>query len=44
MSQSHVYGSDYRHIPCAPLGIIATPGGRDLARLIDAELVKEREK
>ena len=43
MSQSHVYGSDYRHIPCAPLGIIATPGGRDLARLIDAELVKERE-
>ena len=42
MSTSHVFGRDYRHIPQAPIGIIATPGGRELAESIDKELINER--
>jgi len=33
---------EYQHIPQAPLGIIATPGGRELAELINAKLVRHR--
>ena len=42
MNVSHVFGRDYRHVPQAPIGIIATPGGRELAESIDKELIKER--
>ncbi|MBR5901333.1 ribose-phosphate diphosphokinase [bacterium] len=42
MNVNHVFGRDYRHVPQAPIGIIATPGGRELAETIDKELIKER--
>jgi len=36
--------NDFPHIPAAPVGIITTPGGRALAELIDAQLVRERKR
>ena len=32
----------FQFIPKAPLGILATPGGRDLAKMIDRKLISHR--
>ncbi|RLD08196.1 MAG: ribose-phosphate pyrophosphokinase [Chlamydiae bacterium] len=34
--------NDFSQLPFAPIGIMATPGGRDLAEKIDAQLVIQR--
>lgn len=36
--------NDFSQIPSAPIGILATPGGRDLALLIDKELIAQRRR
>lgn len=36
--------NDFPHVPAAPVAIIATPGGKELAALIDAQLVDQRRK
>ncbi len=36
--------NDFSQLPFAPIGIMATPGGRDIAEKIDAQLVVQRKE